>query len=337
MAYQLWGTLGLIPEGQLVTFERRLLSRVRANLIIAKMGMQNGIPAHGGKSISFRRMDPLLGGSYAAAYNSGGAFASGPPPLTEGTPGAAMDATWVQVLMSVAQYGGYIQYSDVAVAQSIDQIMPETVDNFGEMAAEAVELITRDIVSAGTNVQYASTSTSRGAVGSGQYLKLSETRAVKRTLLRNNVRPVRSEGNRFVLYTHPDNVYDLEGDSTYQNIFQYAGERGPSNPLMAIVPKDIPFGVRLYESSLCRIFASLGLSGADVYGNLMFGEEWFGTVKLDALPMKIYTQDFGSAGTSDPLHQLATVGWKTAWTAGILNQNYGVRLEVASSNKPGGA
>ena len=57
--------------------------------------MQSGIPVNGGKSISFRRMDAVLGASYAAAYNSGGAYASGPLVLTEGTPGAAMDATWV--------------------------------------------------------------------------------------------------------------------------------------------------------------------------------------------------------------------------------------------------
>ncbi len=65
------------------------------------MGMQRGIPMHGGKAISFRRQEPALGGSYqitevSLALNQGfpgGAFASGPPILTEGTPGAAMDAT----------------------------------------------------------------------------------------------------------------------------------------------------------------------------------------------------------------------------------------------------
>lgn len=42
-------------------------------------------------------MEAVLGASYAAAYNSGGAYASGPLVLTEGTPGAAMDATWVRM------------------------------------------------------------------------------------------------------------------------------------------------------------------------------------------------------------------------------------------------
>lgn len=105
IATNTWGTGGLTVEGQLVTFERRLLNRFRALTVYNKFGMQGGIPVNGGKSISFRRMDAVLGASYAAAYNSGGAYASGPLALTEGTPGAAMDATWVQVLATVSQYG----------------------------------------------------------------------------------------------------------------------------------------------------------------------------------------------------------------------------------------
>ncbi len=118
------------------------------------------------------------------------------------------------------------------------------------------------------------------------------------------------------------------------NIWQYAGDRGMNqNQLFDTAFKDLPFGIRVGESSICRIFASLGLSGADVYGNLLFGEEWFGTVPLDALPAKVYAKDFGSGGVFDPLNQLATIGWKTAWTAVIVNQNNGIRIETVSSNK----
>lgn len=335
MAYQQWATGGLTVEGQKTTFDRRLLSRFRANIILSNMGVQRGIPKNGGKAISFRRQEAVLGASYAAAYQSGGAFASGPAVLTEGTPGAAMDATWTEIVASVAQYGGWIAYTDMAEMQSIDQIVPETVENFGEAMAEAAELLTRDVLSAGTNIQYAGTATSRATVGSGMFLLLKELRAAKRTLLRNNAHPVKAEGNKFVLYTHPDCIFDLEGDSNITNIWQYAGDRGiDKNQLFDVAFQDLPFGIRVYQSSLCRVFASLGLSGADVYGNLLFGEEWFGTIDLDALPARVYTKDFGSAGTADPLNQLATVGYKFSWASVILNQNNGIRIETESSNKP---
>lgn len=67
---------------------------------------------------------------------------------------------------------------------------------------EALDLVTRDILNGGTNVQYASTSLSRGAVGSGQYLSLTELRRVKRTLLSANAKPVAREG-KFVTICHP--------------------------------------------------------------------------------------------------------------------------------------
>ena len=152
MATQLWGTGGLVPEGQLTTFDRRLLNRFRGTTVYNKFGSQRGIPVNGGKSISFRRMEAILGASYAAAYQSGGAYASGPLVLTEGTPGAAMDATWVQVVATVSQYGGYLLVSDLAEDQSIDSIVPETTENFAEAMKEGLDLVTRDIISAGSNV-----------------------------------------------------------------------------------------------------------------------------------------------------------------------------------------
>lgn len=204
IAYQTWGTGGLSKEGQLVTFEKRLLTRFRADTVYNRFGLQRSIPKQGGKSISFRRLEPILGASYAAAYNSGGAFASGPAALTEGTPGAAIDATWTEILATVSQYGQFIQITDMAEDQSIDMILPETVENFAEAMTEALDLATRDLISAGTNVQYASTAGSRGAVASGMNMNLAEIRKAKRTLMRANAKPVRSEGGKYVLITHPD-------------------------------------------------------------------------------------------------------------------------------------
>lgn len=47
---------------------------------------------------------------------------------------------------------GYILYSDLAEDQSIDQVVPETVENFSEAMKEGLDLVTRDILNGGTNV-----------------------------------------------------------------------------------------------------------------------------------------------------------------------------------------
>jgi len=131
-----------------------------------------------------------------------------------------------EILATVSQYGLYSIITDMAENQSIDAIVPELTDNYGEAMAEAIELLTRDQLVAGTQVQYASTATSRATVGSGMRLSMTELRRAKRTLLKQNAQTV--EDGNYIVYTHPDAIYDLEGDSTIVNFFQYAGPRDGS-------------------------------------------------------------------------------------------------------------
>ncbi len=337
MAYQQLGVGGFTPELQLRAFEKRLLSRFRAGTVYNKWGVQKAVPRNGGKAIHFRRLEALLGASYAAAYNSGGAYASGPAVLTEGTSGAAIDATWTSVSATINQFGAYIQVTDVAENQSIDEVIPELTENFSEMMTEALDLFTRDILVAGTAVQYAATAASRGGLQSGQYLTLAELRKAKRTLTRLNAKPIRSESGKYVVVAHPDSLYDLEGDSNVVTAWQNAGVRGDANQIFDVAFSDLPFGFRLYVTSLARIFPSAGASvaggAADVYATLVLGEEAYGTVKLDALPARIIRKELGSAGANDPLDQVGTVGWKAAWAAVRLNESNLIRIEHVTSNK----
>ena len=43
-------------------------------------------------------------------------------------------------------------------------------------------------------------------------------------------------------------------------------------------------------------------------------------------------KQLGSGGTSDPLNQRATAGWKAVKTAEILQNDFMVRIETGSSN-----
>lgn len=166
------------------------------------------------------------------------------------------------------------------------------------------------------------------------YLTLAELRESKRTLLRNNAKPVRSEGGKFVVMTHVDAQFDLEADSNIVNIWQNAGPRGmDANQLFDVQYKDLPMGFRIYQTTNARIFASLGLSGADVYQTHVLGEEAYGVIKFDALPARVITKDRGTSGVVDPLDQTGSIGWKASHTAVILNQALHVVIEHASRSK----
>jgi N4-gp56 family major capsid protein len=331
MATQQLGIGGNAVELKLTAFDKRLLSRFRAKPTFAQFGMQRSIPRHGGKAISFRRLEAI----YPAGNAGSAAAGSAPAALTEGTPGAAIDATWSEVQATVSQYGQYLLLSDMAENQSVDDVAPEYVEAFGESMADCLDLVTRDVLVAGTNVQYASIAATRGGasgVGSGMYLTLAELREAKRTLKRNNAKGIAAADGKLVVITHPDAAFDLEGDSNLTNVWQYAGERGQGNQLFDGSMKDLPLGFRLIESTNARIFVDAGLSAADVYTTLVLADQAYGTVKLDALPAKVITKDRGTSGVNDPLDQICSIGWKAAYTAVRLNESLLVRIEHATSS-----
>lgn len=166
------------------------------------------------------------------------------------------------------------------------------------------------------------------------YLTLAELRESKRTLMRNNVPGVRSQNGKYVVIMHPDIQFDLEADNNLTTIWKDAGERGMENQLFDAMFKDLPLGFRCFTTTNARIFASLGLSGADVYQTHVLGDESFATADFAALPARIITKERGSGGaTTDPLDTVASVGWKASHVAVILAQANHVRIEHASRAK----
>ena len=87
------------------------------------------------------------------------------------------------------------------------------------------------------------------------------------------------------------------------------------------------------ESSEAPVYAKAGASETDVGAALVFGEDAYGVVDLGvvgASPVRTIVKPLGSAGTADPLDQMATIGWKVdGFAAVILNQNWLVRVEHA--------
>jgi len=68
-------------------------------------------------------------------------------------------------------------------------------------------------------------------------------------------------------------------------------------------------------------------SVADVYGTLLFGMNAFGIVPLRGAALTSHLKARGTGGTSDPLDQVGTTGWKAKTTTKILNDNFMIRLE----------
>ena len=319
MAYELIGAAGMTVELK-QTYDRIMLSRQETDTVYLQYGKKKPIPARGGKSIEFRGMTKITitAGSYT---------------LQEGSTPTETQATFRSVAATISQYGQFSYVSDILKTQGYDPVMAEYASAYGEAMAEGLDVVVRDGLSSATTIQYADTATvvgtsGAGAVGSGGFLDAAELREMRRTLRRNGARPV--VDGKYVVFIHPDNLKDMMEDGDINDTWKDALNRGAANPLITGMAGDWE-GLRIVETNNLRIRASYGMSGADVYEVIGFGDGFYGHTPLDAMSARLIVKDESSGGTADPLEQRATVGWKAALAAVILNNDFGVLLNCASS------
>lgn len=305
MPVQTTNTAGLSPTMQ-TYYDKKLLARLLPELFHLKFAQKRPIPKNGGKTINFRQFTALPLATTA---------------LTEGVKPAGNALTMTQKTGTVAQYGDYIEISDVLDMTAIDPVLDETADLLGEQSAQTLDVIARDVLVAGTSVQYANGRASRITVAAGDNLTVNEIRKAKRTLKRANVKPV--EGGDYIAIVEPGAVYDLQSDAKWEEVSKYAGGKQIFDGEVGRL-----YGVRFIETSFAKKFAGAGAAGVDVYATLVFGKDFYGMVDIESSgAVKNIIKPHGSAGTADPLNQIATSGWKALFTVVRLEELAAVRIE----------
>ena len=301
-------------------YDRKLLSVAIKDTAFLQYGVKRPIPARGGKSIEWRRFEKFIlpTGSYI---------------LTEGTAPAETNATVSSVAATISQYGQYSRITDVLETQSFDPLIAEYVEKYGVAMAEGLDTICQQELSNLTTTQYADSATvvntsGAGAVGSGNYLDAAELNEAKRTLARVRARPV--VDGKFICFIHPDNTKDLFEDPDIVDAFQYAAPRSAENPMFSGVLGDW-MGVRFVETNNLRLRTSYGMSGADIYEVVMVGAEAYGVTELTAQSARTIIHPRGTGGHTDPLEQYSTVGWKAAFAAKVLNNDFAVLIYCNAS------
>ena len=291
-----------------------LIDMAEPNLVHDQFGQKQNIPKNGGKTIQFRKYSPLPKLT---------------TPLEEGkTPdGQTLNMTIVEA--TVAQYGGYIELSDMLMLTAIDNNLVQATKLLGGQAGRTLDTITREVLVGGTNVQYAEQQvTSRAALKGGatdgnHYLTVNAVRMAVRTLKKMNAEKI--DGS-YVAIIHPDCSYDLMNDPNWKYPHQY---QDTTNIYEGEIGKIE--GVRFVETSEAKIFEGAGASGRDVYATLVFGDNAYGTTNISGGGLEHIVKQLGSAGTADPLNQRATAGWKATKTAVRLVEEYMVRIETCAS------
>lgn len=282
---------------------------------------------------------PSKSGTNVIKFRRYGVLASATTALTEGVTPTGKSLTVSDVTATVSQYGDFTRISDVVDTQSIDPILTDAAEQLGIQTGITNDELTRDIIAAGTTIQYAASRVSRVTVAAGDLLVVTDLKKAVRTLKNAKARKItRISGISpgvgtvpvnacFIGLCHPMTTYDLKALTGWKPVEQYAVN-------VALLPGEVGSydEIRFVETTNAKIFAGLGAAGIDVYGTIILGANAYGVIDLaNSQSQGVIYKGLGSAGSADPLNQRQTLGWKEYFTAKILNDAFMVRLEHAVS------
>lgn len=377
-----------------------LIDNAEPYLCHDQFGQQHSIPKGSGKTIQFRKYDPLPKQT---------------TPLSEGVTPDGQQLKMSTVEATVAQYGGYVELTDMLLMTAVDNNLVMATKLLGSQAGRTLDTISREVLAGGTNVQYAAGQVSArfllvgGSASGNHYLTVDCIRRAVRFLKSQNAEKINGD---FVAIVHPDVSYDLTSDPEWKYPHQYAdpkeiyeGEIGKiagarfveSTEAKIFHAQNLAGTVRnllvngqmsstgtvtfdggtvaagelvgrwvliggqryyvganttttmtLYVDATKTVTASVtcadnteiypgeaGAEGRDVYATLVLGDNAYGTTSLENGGLQHIVKQLGSAGTSDPLNQRATAGWKADKVTVRLTEAFMVRIETASTFESG--
>jgi len=291
-----------------------LIDLAEPELVHDQFAQKHPIPKNGGKTIEFRKYSPL------------------PKlltPLTEGVTPDGQKLTMSVITAQVAQYGGFVELSDILLLTAIDNNLVQATKLLGSQAGRTLDTITREVLSGGTNVQYA-----EGQVVSRAALYYTDESdncnltvdGVRRAVRYLKVMNAKRINGYFAGIIHPDCSYDLMSDPKWVNVKTYSDPEDIYEGEIGRIE-----GVRFVETSEAKVFEGEGASGRDVYSTLIIGDNAYGTTEIEGGGLQHIVKQLGSAGTADPLNQRATAGWKATKVAKRLVEEYMVRIETTST------
>lgn len=291
----------------------------------------------------FGQIRPLpQGNSKTAKFRRYESLGVATTPLTEGVPPSSTNPTYTDVTATVLTYGAFIEYSDDVELTNPDPVLTEFDELLGDQSGETIDILRRDVVVTGTNVAY-----QNGSARSTQNaaLTLATLRTQLRTMERNKVKYITSvlSGSpnvgsdavpmSFVAIIHPDTALDVRQMTGFIGIEDYGQMRPIHESEIGAIPA---IRIRFLLNSNAKKWAGAGQgsttmvntsSVADVYGTTIFGKDAFGIIPLRGASLTTHLKARGTGGTSDPLDQVGTIGWKAKTTTKILNDNFLIRVE----------
>ena len=285
-----------------------LIDLVEPELIHDQFGQKHPIPKNGGKTIEFRQWDTLP---------------EMLTPITEGVTPDGQSLSMQVIEATVQQYGGYVTISDMLELTAIDPVLVQATKAIASQAGRSLDTITREVLNAGTVVQYAGGTDDRTTIDATALLTVEDIRKAVRFLEAQDAPKI---NGYYVGIIHPHVKFDLMSDDEWRKPHEYKDTVNIYNGEIGEL-----YGVRFVQSSRAKVFKGAGTDGCDVYSTLILGDDAYGVTEISGGGLEHIVKQHGSAGTADPLNQRASCAWKATKVAEILVNQYMVRIESGAS------
>ena len=227
-------------------YDNALIENAKAKLIHDQFAQTRDIPKNNGKIIEFRRYAP---------------FAKALTALTEGTTPAGQKLSVSNLTATVKQYGGYIELADMLIMTAFDDNIAAATKGMAQQAGDTLDTITREVINAGTNVQYANAQVAAryllvggdATAANNHYLSVDGVRRAVRTLKVGKAQAI--AGGNYVAIIHSDTAYDIMGDTGWVNASLYAGSDQIFQGEIGRI-----HGARFVETTEAKVFNAPNLS-----------------------------------------------------------------------------
>lgn len=292
-------------------YEDTLIDLAEPKLVHNQFGDKYPIPKNGGKSIEFRKYDSL---------------AKATTPITEGVTPDGNNLNVTTITAEIAQYGDWIQLSDILDLTAIDNNVVQATKLLGSQAGRTLDTITRDVLAGGTNVIYASKDDgaavlSRSTLDETCLLTVDAVMEASAVLAGMNADVI---DDSYVAVIHPYVKYDIMTSPDWIDIHKY---RDPDNIYENEIGKI--GNVRFVESTEAKIWKDETCpSGLAVFSTLILGAHAYATTEVTGGGLQHIVKQLGYG--DDPLNQRSSCGWKATAVAKRLVEQYMVRIESCS-------
>lgn len=338
-----------MPYATRVWYNKTYLTVAHPKLVHDQFGTKTTLPKGNGEQVMWRRWLKLNPNTV---------------PLTDGITPTGKQMAYENVLGTVYWYGDWVAITDVVKFMHPDNVLTQATMALAKQAAETKDIITRDVINAGTSflrVTADGTSPTTG-VGARSTVNGCITKRALDTAITmleaadaEYFHPQMSAGMKvgteplaptFVAVVHPHVAHDFANAAsgfTYGTDWiprhKYASGQG-AYPSEVGTYRNVRFVASTFAknwpdtgggtnvgATAAATYRSTTGSAADVYSVLVLAKDAFGTIELAGSSETYYD---GPGGNADPLHRKSTAGWKGCWGAAILQDLYMVRIECAA-------